>query len=238
MNLSPECERRRIGVAFLVETAPSPCKCGGELLGSGMQSRVIPFQQLMYWKTPVNTGWPRSQKWPWTLSRAWALKSPRSVQFSSSLWLFRCVLLMAFHHPLSPCSCRALVHCWAEAGAETSVGPELLISRLLGLVSFHAYFLALIGTTWYWRTNWGGLVENLFFFFFFLLYPVIQLVTCFLFNIFLVGWIRSAELCLAELTAGIRVFYHCPPPPCLSNRFMQSYVSRLRTSDNWPYKAY
>lgn len=77
-----------------------------------------------------------------------------------------------------------------------------------------------------------------FFFFFFLLYPVIQLVTCFLFNIFLVGWIRSAELCLAELTAGIRVFYHCPPPPCLSNRFMQSYVSRLRTSDNWPYKAY
>lgn len=84
MNLSPECERRRIGVEFLVETTPSLCKCVGELLGSGMQSRVIPFQQLiLYWKTPVNTGWPRSQKWPWTLSRAWALKSPRSVQFSS-----------------------------------------------------------------------------------------------------------------------------------------------------------
>lgn len=169
------------------------------------------------------------------LSRTPALKSPCGVQFpSSSLWLFRHVLLMAFHHPPSPRSCRALVHRCAGAGAETSVEPALLISRLSGLVSFHAYFLALIETTWYWHRNWRRLVENLFFFSSLSSY---SLVTNFLSNILLVGWVRNAELYLAELTAAIRVFHHRPPPPCLNYRFMQSFVSCLRTSGNWCHKT-
>lgn len=47
LNSSPECERRT-GVEFLVETVPSLCKRVGEMLGSGMYLKVIPFQQLIY----------------------------------------------------------------------------------------------------------------------------------------------------------------------------------------------
>lgn len=109
MNSSPECERRRIGVEFLVETVPSLCKHVGELLESGTQSRVIPFQQLIY--VLEDTG-----KYRVAMLTEMALKALENnsfeitVQFPSSLWLFSHVLLTTFHHPPSPCSCRALVH--------------------------------------------------------------------------------------------------------------------------------
>lgn len=57
-------------------------------------------------------------------------------------------------------------------------------------------------------------------------------VTNFLFNMLPISRVRNAELCLAEFTTGTQVFHPRPPPPCLSNRFMQCYVSCLCTSNN------
>lgn len=133
---------------------------------SGMLSRVSPFQQLIYVLEDTS-------KYLLAMLTLTALITLKNASFEitmqcavppSSVWLFSHELLMAFHPPLLPCSRRALVHCWAEAGAEASVEPELLISRLSGLVSFHAYFLALIGATWYWYETEEGL-QRIFFFF-------------------------------------------------------------------------
>lgn len=168
-----------------------------------MQSRVSPFQQLIYvledtskyllaMRTLTTLNALRNDSFEITMQRAVP---------SSSVWLFSHVLLMAFHPPLPPCSRRAPVPCWAEAGAEASVEPELLISRLSGLVSFHAYFLALMGATWYWYKTEEGLQRI--WGFFKLFYPVIQSLLIFFWMSY---WsVRNAELCLAELTPGIRI---------------------------------
>lgn len=202
MNLILECERRQISVEFLVWISTQLSKHVGELLKSGMQSGLNPFQQLIY----VLEGTSKYLQAMLTLT---ALNTLKNASFEitmqcavplSSVWLFSHELLMDFHPPLPPCSRGALVHCWAEAGAEASVEPELLISRLLGLVSFHAYFLPLIGATWYWYKTEEGLQRI---FFFKLLYPVIQPLLILLWMSY--WWVRNAELYLADLTPGIRI---------------------------------
>lgn len=59
-----------------------------------------------------------------------------------------------------------------------------------------------------------------------------SVVTNFLFNTLPISRVRKAELCLAEFTMGTQVFHHRPPPLCLSNRLMHSYVSCLCASNN------
>lgn len=168
MNLGPECERGRTGVEFLVETVLSLCKLVG-LLRSGKQFRGSPFQLLIY--VLEDTGRYKvaiCAEMASNMLRNSGFAMQCAVPFSFPLAVQICII-----DGLPPSSLTLLLQSSCALLSQSRCRDQRvawgLISRLSGLVSFHAYFLALIQTTSYWHRNWKGLAESLFLFFFFII---------------------------------------------------------------------
>lgn len=199
----------KIDVEFQKETVLYLCKWVGALLGSGTQSRVIPLKQLVYVLEDTSKYWVavltemalRALK-----NASFEITVQRAAPFFSALAVLT-YIIDGLPPASPPCSCRALVHRWAKSRCRDQRGARAADLRAVRscffsctLPSANKDHLALAQKLK--RTCRESFFPSL---------SGYSVVASFLFNVLLVRWLRNAELCLAELTAGVRVFHHCPP---------------------------